>query len=258
MRNEVQKSYLGKYEEIFRETANKKDFSDENPPNCTIETIMTENSKNNGIFFYIYLKKPFIFEKCKENIVNYKENSLWVEKELQNAEEWRPKNFEDNCNIESVILFEDIEPFLKIFEKNGDFSLEIVNNFLDFLGFLSLFFIGKIKGFFKGFPLLNGSLFVNIEDNCLSEFYYSKIQRKLHEIQKKTGDFNEEFEYVNMNSLDFFLKFWSLKEANYLKKPFEELKIEYLRRILHQIYVNFLGFFIEIFIVFSMIFYMIF
>ena len=76
----------------------------------------------------------------KENFEgNSKENRLWVEKELRNSEEWLPKNFEDNCNIESVILFEDIEPFLKIFEKNGDFSLEIVNNFLDFLGFFHFF-----------------------------------------------------------------------------------------------------------------------
>lgn len=58
-----------------------------------------------------------------------------MEEELRNSEEWRPKKaVNEHTNIESVILFEDIEPFLMIMEKNNDFSGEVLNNFLDFIG----------------------------------------------------------------------------------------------------------------------------
>ena len=88
---EHQRSFLGKYEEIIRETRGNNESIDE------IE--------------------------------------VWVEEELKNSEEWRPKKaVNEHTNIESVILFEDIEPFLMIMEKNNDFSGEILNNFLDFMG----------------------------------------------------------------------------------------------------------------------------
>ena len=61
IRNEVQKSYLGKYEEIFRENANKEDFSLKKDKD---NTLFDENSKNNGEngIFDFSRKKRFFFK----------------------------------------------------------------------------------------------------------------------------------------------------------------------------------------------------
>ena len=105
---EHQKSFLGKYEKIIRETRGNNESTDE------IEA--------------------------------------WVEEELRNSEEWRPKKaVNERTNIESVILFEDIEPFLMIMEKNNDFSGEILNSFLDFMGKINFICYKFIKLIFINF-----------------------------------------------------------------------------------------------------------
>ena len=96
-----------------------------------------------------------------------------------------------------------------------------------------------------GFPTLEKSFFINVESNSLSEFYYIKIMDRFKETllqhdplnNSKINENYDDLAYLNVNSLDFFLKFWSLNDRGYLKKPFDELKIEYVRRIMHQIYV---------------------
>ena len=59
---------------------------------------------------------------------------------------------------------------------------------------------------------------------------------KLKELQLSTP-FSDDYPYLSVNNLDFFLRFWSFNEKKYMRKPFDELKIEYLRRVMHQIYV---------------------